>query len=107
MVGIPSFLLANFLATLHFVIYLEGGVRPLYRYGTKYNVARKLANRNGAIIYAKAGTFGLGYLGSRVPVGQSRMACSSQAVSSPSLLHSYRWNVFPLMVPRLGLRDWG
>ena len=61
------FLLANFLATLYFVFYFRG-LRPPYRYGTKYNVARKLAKRNGAIIYAKAGTFGLGYLGSRVPV---------------------------------------
>ena len=55
-----------------FCILLMGGLRPPYRYGTKYNVARKLAKRNGAIIYAKAGTFGLGYLGSRVPVGQSQ-----------------------------------
>ena len=29
------FLLANFLATLHFVFYLQGGLRPPYRYGTK------------------------------------------------------------------------
>ena len=49
------FLLANFLATLYFVFYVSGGLRPPYRYGTKYNVARKLAKRNGAIIYAKAG----------------------------------------------------
>ena len=28
---------------------------PLYRYGTKYNIARKFAKRNGAIIYAKIG----------------------------------------------------
>ena len=34
---------------------LIGGLRPSYRYGTKYNVARKMAKRNGAIIYAKAG----------------------------------------------------
>ena len=33
----------------------RGGLRPPYRYGTKYNVARKLAKRNGAIIYAKIG----------------------------------------------------
>ena len=32
------FLLANFLATLYFVFYLQGGLRPPYRYGTKYNV---------------------------------------------------------------------
>ena len=30
------FLLANFLATLHFVFYLQGGLRPPYRHGTKY-----------------------------------------------------------------------
>ena len=66
------FLLANFLATFYFVFYLQGGLRPLYRYGTKYNVARKLAERNEAIIYAQAGTFGLGYLGSRVPVVLTR-----------------------------------
>ena len=47
--------MANFLGTLYFVFYLLGGLRPPYRYGTKYNVARKLAKRNGAIIYAKAG----------------------------------------------------
>ena len=57
-----SFILANFLATLHFVFYVEEGLRTSYRYGTTYNVARKLAKRNGAIIYAEAGTFGLGYL---------------------------------------------
>ena len=44
------FLLANFLATLYFVFYLQGGLRPPYRYGTKYDAARKLAKRNGAII---------------------------------------------------------
>ena len=66
------FLLANFVATLHFVFYLQGGLRPPYRYGTEYNVSRKLAKRNGAIIYAKAGTFGQGYLGSRVPVVLTR-----------------------------------
>ena len=49
------FLLANFPATLYFVFYLWVGLRPQYRYGTKYNVARKLAKRNGAIIYAKIG----------------------------------------------------
>ena len=38
-----------------FCILLIGGLRPPYRYGTKYNVAGKLAKRNGAIIYAKAG----------------------------------------------------
>ena len=48
------FLLANFLATLHFVFYFLGGLRPQYRYGTKCYVARKLAKRNDAIIYAKA-----------------------------------------------------
>ena len=36
------FLLVNFLATLHFVFYSKGGLRPAYRYGTKYNVVRKL-----------------------------------------------------------------
>ena len=46
------FLLANFLATLYFVFYLYQGLCPSYRYGTRYNVARKLAKRNGAIIYA-------------------------------------------------------
>ena len=46
------FLLANFLATLYFAIYIFGGLRPPDRYGAKYNVARKLAKRNGAIIYA-------------------------------------------------------
>ena len=44
------FLLANFLATLHFVFYLWGELRPLYRYGTICNSAGKLAKRNGAII---------------------------------------------------------
>ena len=48
------FLLANFLATLYFAIYIFGGLRLPDRYGAKYNVARKLAKRNGAIIYAKA-----------------------------------------------------
>ena len=38
-----------------FCLLLIGGASPSYRYGAKYNVARKLANRNGAIIYAKAG----------------------------------------------------
>ena len=38
-----------------FCILLIGGLRPPYRYGTNYNVARKLAKRNGAIIFAKAG----------------------------------------------------
>ena len=42
-----------------FCILLMRGLRPLYRYGTKYNVARKLAKRNGArkfaIIFAKVG----------------------------------------------------
>ena len=47
-----AFLLANFLATLYFAIYIFGGLRPPDRYGAKYNVARKLAKRNGAIIYA-------------------------------------------------------
>ena len=40
------------------LFYVKGGGSPpvLYcRYDTKYNVARKLAKRNGAIIYAKAG----------------------------------------------------
>ena len=38
----------------YFVFYLlyRGGLRPTYRYGTKCNVARKLAKRNGAIINA-------------------------------------------------------
>ena len=36
-------------------ILLMDGLRPPYRYGTKYNVARKLAKRNGAITYAKIG----------------------------------------------------
>ena len=49
------FLLANFLATLYFVPYLCGGRSPPYTYNTKYNVARQLAQRNGARIYAKAG----------------------------------------------------
>ena len=54
------FLLASFLATLYFVFYwyyqyLVGVLRPPCRYGTKYNEVRKLAKRNGAIIYAKAG----------------------------------------------------
>ena len=30
--------------------------KPPYALNTKYNVARKLAKRNGAIIYAKAGS---------------------------------------------------
>ena len=41
-----------------FCILLIGGASPPYGYGTKYtkyNVARKLAKRNGAITYAKAG----------------------------------------------------
>ena len=38
-----------------FCILLIGVASPPYRYGTKYNVARKLAKRNEAIIYAKAG----------------------------------------------------
>ena len=49
------FLLANFLATLYFVFYLSEGLGPPYRYSTKYNIARKLAKGNGAIIYAEAG----------------------------------------------------
>ena len=37
---------------LHCILYFtyRGGRSPPYRYGTKYNVARKLAKRNGAII---------------------------------------------------------
>ena len=31
------------------------GANPPYKYNTKYNVARKLAKRNEAITYAKAG----------------------------------------------------
>ena len=50
------FLLANFLATLYFVFYVKERLRSSYGYSTKYNVARKLAKRNGAIIDAKAGT---------------------------------------------------
>ena len=38
-----------------FCILLIGVASTPHRYGTKYNVARKLAKRNGAIIYAKAG----------------------------------------------------
>ena len=46
---------------LHCILYFtyRGGFAPSigrhYRYGTKYNVAIKLATSNGAIIYAKAG----------------------------------------------------
>ena len=43
-----SFLLANFLATLYFAP-IEGAPAPC-RYDTKYNVARKLAKRDRAII---------------------------------------------------------
>ena len=50
-----SFLVANFLATLYFVFFLWAVLRPPSRYGTKYHVARKVAKRNGAITYAKAG----------------------------------------------------
>ena len=50
------FLSANFLATVSFVLYLQGVLRPPYKYGAKYNVARKLVKRNAAIIYAKAET---------------------------------------------------
>ena len=39
----------------YFVFYLREWLRHPYRYGTKYNVARKLAKRNGSIIYAEAG----------------------------------------------------
>ena len=47
----PSFLLANFLATLYFVRSLwVGGFAP--RIGTVQNT---LAKRNGAILFAKAG----------------------------------------------------
>ena len=41
---------------LYLVVYLLWGLRPPYRYGTRCNVARKLAQRNGGIIYGKAGT---------------------------------------------------
>ena len=47
------FLLANFLATLYFALYLYGGRNPPYTYKAKYDVARKLAKKNGAIIYTK------------------------------------------------------
>ena len=45
--------MANFLVTLYFVPYLYEV--PLYKENTKYNVARKWAKRNGAIIDAKVG----------------------------------------------------
>ena len=38
-----------------FCILLIGGASPPYRYGTKHDVARKLAKRNVAIMNAKAG----------------------------------------------------
>ena len=49
-----SISLANFLATLYFVFYVEEGLRPSYRSGTKYNVATKLAILYGAIVYANS-----------------------------------------------------
>ena len=54
-INYDSISLANFPATLYFVFYLKGGLRPPQSYGAKYNVARKLVKRNGAMIYAKAG----------------------------------------------------
>ena len=39
-----------------FCILLTWGASHPYRYGTKYNIARNLANRNGATIYAEGGS---------------------------------------------------
>ena len=49
------FPLGKFFCDNVFCFLFRGGVCSSYGYGAKYHAARKLAKRNGAIIYAKIG----------------------------------------------------